>query len=167
MLNGTRTNGNMESPIKEGLKKCFSRAHYKPLAEFIGPKGTPRLKCIACTLRQQSLNFSYKKTVRHKEMVRRSIYHIGLAEQKQLYAFQDGKCAVCSIDIEYVGANTCLDHCHETNVVRGFLCSRCNVIEGMCNKLPAIAPPLSIVSYIADPPYARMIEQSCMLKKVG
>ena len=40
---------------------------------------------------------------------------------------QDGKCAICEIDLADVKQiNRHLDHCHETGRVRGWLCHGCN-----------------------------------------
>lgn len=42
---------------------------------------------------------------------------------------QGGKCAGCTKVLD-LGQNTCVDHCHETGVVRGLLCPRCNLAIG-------------------------------------
>ena len=62
-------------------------------------------------------------------------YGITGAEYDALLAAQDGKCAVCK---QPPGANVrahwggklCVDHCHETNTVRGLLCNDCNLAVG-------------------------------------
>lgn len=45
-----------------------------------------------------------------------------------LFDWQDGRCAMCG------GSNVTrrlvLDHCHYTGLVRGYLCGRCNAVEG-------------------------------------
>lgn len=50
-------------------------------------------------------------------------YGITVAELDSLYEFQDGLCGICS---RTLGKKYCIDHCHETNVVRGLLCTGCN-----------------------------------------
>jgi 5-methylcytosine-specific restriction endonuclease McrA len=46
---------------------------------------------------------------------------------------QDGKCLLCAIDLSTVVA--CLDHDHETGLIRGVLCQNCNGIEGKITNL--------------------------------
>lgn len=50
-------------------------------------------------------------------------------ENRHLLTQQDFKCAICSTAIE--GKNACLDHCHRSGVVRGWLCRTCNMGLGL------------------------------------
>lgn len=50
----------------------------------------------------------------------------GIREEKAKY--QQGKCALCDIDLKTVRA--CLDHDHKTGFIRDVLCLNCNGIEG-------------------------------------
>lgn len=54
----------------------------------------------------------------------------GLTKEKffEIMKAQNNKCAICDIKID----ESChVDHCHDTNVVRGLLCSACNTGLGM------------------------------------
>jgi hypothetical protein len=44
---------------------------------------------------------------------------------RHLHTWQNGMCAMCGRD----GDRLVLDHCHETGLARGFLCSPCNIKE--------------------------------------
>ena len=48
---------------------------------------------------------------------------------------QDNKCAICKMVIN----ESChVDHCHDTNIVRGLLCGGCNTGIGMLQDNPDI-----------------------------
>jgi len=44
-----------------------------------------------------------------------------------LHAWQQGRCAACGMDAGYLVE----DHDHDTGLVRGYLCRRCNIREGL------------------------------------
>lgn len=52
-------------------------------------------------------------------------YGITVEQRDQMIADQDGKCAICLFELT-AGCGTHVDHCHETNKVRGILCINCN-----------------------------------------
>jgi hypothetical protein len=59
------------------------------------------------------------------------IYPHGLTAS-EARALKEGKdCALCGSDRKLV-----VDHCHSTNVIRGVLCTRCNVALGMFGDSP-------------------------------
>lgn len=62
---------------------------------------------------------------RHRAYERRFMktYGITLEQRNEMIERQDGKCAICSD----VLTTPHVDHCHETNAVRGILCSVCNI----------------------------------------
>ncbi|MFD8018938.1 endonuclease VII domain-containing protein [Streptomyces lavendulae] len=52
-----------------------------------------------------------------------STYGLSADDYGQLFAAQDGKCAICR---ETRKTNLAVDHCHKTEAIRGLLCARCN-----------------------------------------
>jgi hypothetical protein len=75
------------------------------------------------------------KTVLHKDEVKLKTkkrmlkyrYKLDYEDYIQMYNDQEGKCSICG-DIKDLGGNGGLlvDHCHQTNEVRGLLCNNCN-----------------------------------------
>lgn len=55
-------------------------------------------------------------------------YGITICEYDAMFKKQHGKCAVCN---EKYGKTLHVDHCHQTNIVRGLLCQKCNMAIGL------------------------------------
>ncbi len=53
----------------------------------------------------------------------------GLTEEQHALIFeaQNGCCAICGVDATTLRRSLCVDHCHQTGIVRGLLCDNCNV----------------------------------------
>lgn len=49
---------------------------------------------------------------------------------------QDYRCLICNAHEDELNASLSLDHCHETNQVRGFLCMKCNTAIGLLQDSP-------------------------------
>ena len=54
-------------------------------------------------------------------------FGITLERFRELKESQGGRCAICRADEPGGHGTFHVDHCHETGVVRGLLCYRCNV----------------------------------------
>lgn len=58
-------------------------------------------------------------------------YGITLADYDKMFKAQDGKCKICkSEQAGRFGQHFAVDHCHETGIVRGLLCIKCNARLG-------------------------------------
>ncbi|WP_405748329.1 endonuclease VII domain-containing protein [Streptomyces canus] len=68
----------------------------------------------------------------HREWNLRSQYGISEADFLNLLEVQGGKCALCPVVFSTEGPrrNLCVDHDHDTGLVRGLLCARCNTSIG-------------------------------------
>lgn len=70
-----------------------------------------------------------RKKTRERELKRK--YNITIADEKEMYNNQNGKCAICNYKFkEYDSGSSCnnfmVDHCHTTGKIRGLLCGNCN-----------------------------------------
>ena len=58
-------------------------------------------------------------------------YGLTPEQYEAMLAAQGGGCAVCAVDVcDASGKRLHIDHDHETDRVRGLLCSRCNLVMG-------------------------------------
>ena len=81
----------------------------------------------------------------------RKQYGISMQEFNELLAHQGGGCAICYKSIEFLRRRMNIDHCHETNVVRGILCSGCNTGLGhLGDNLDGLQRALD---YLLNPPF--------------
>lgn len=66
----------------------------------------------------------------------------------QQIAKQGNTCACCNREFTWGNKQTTphVDHCHETQVVRGILCNRCNSVLGLCNDNDTLL--LSLAEYL-------------------
>ena len=84
--------------------------------------------------RAKSRLYNSKNKLRIRLAKAKKAYGIGEAEHASLRARQDGKCAVCGIELDTITPkHVHIDHCHLTKRVRGILCHKCNVGIGHFN----------------------------------
>lgn len=69
-----------------------------------------------------------KKTVALERQCAR--YGITVADYWRMFGYQQGGCAICGKKPK-VGERLRIDHCHQTEKVRGLLCGGCNSALGM------------------------------------
>ena len=70
----------------------------------------------------------YRAGVYRWVMVERK-YGLTQENYEAMESAQDGRCAICLLSLLDVRVH--IDHCHETNRVRGLLCSKCNQALGL------------------------------------
>jgi hypothetical protein len=58
-----------------------------------------------------------------------------LSKEKYVEILSIKKCQICEIDLDFSKGNSpnrgVIDHCHKTKKIRGMICYKCNIIEGM------------------------------------
>jgi hypothetical protein len=112
----------------EDLKTCTKCGVPKPLSEFYKDKQKKdglRPDCRVCNTKQCVKRAKINRTSRnwnslkHKTGISKNTYQILLDEQQ-------GKCAICGKTIGENGRNLSIDHCHNSKIIRGLLCTKCN-----------------------------------------
>lgn len=62
----------------------------------------------------------------------RQRYGITPDDYAEMMERQDGQCLICkNTPADWKGKPLCVDHCHETGIVRGLLCNPCNTGIGL------------------------------------
>jgi Recombination endonuclease VII len=111
-----------------GLKKC-TQMQYKD-ENVCAKKGrmvlNEKLICIICNIKFKRISSNHKiyckKCVPDKSWrARAQRYGIGKPQWDALIIKQNNKCVLCEKIPEVI------DHCHKTHIVRGLLCSGCNI----------------------------------------
>jgi hypothetical protein len=85
--------------------------------------------------RQRRYNARNREKVRiaqHRRYLKRN-YDMTPEDYAARLAFQDGRCAICREPM----VSPCVDHDHETGLVRGILCADCNGALGLLKDDPA------------------------------
>ena len=123
--------------IEEQRKTCSRCDVRKHFDEFQArPKHTDGKSswCQDCTRAAQITSQAQRKG---RDRHLRNTYGITLTTYESILAGQGGGCAICgsreTSRHKKTGTKHSLhvDHCHETGVVRGILCGRCNASLGM------------------------------------
>jgi len=108
-------------PMKDSTKKKISSAH----------KGKIKTEEHRDNLRDAILAKNGGKYMEKTDIDRRAKlktrYGLTKNEIEKIFYLQNGKCAICGMDEKDNKKRLAIDHCHETNKVRGLLCTRCNL----------------------------------------
>ena len=142
--------------LKQGLFRCGSCLETKPVAEF--PKDpTSRYgishNCGSC--RRAGAKSQRDLGRQHQRVMKR----FGFTPERyaKLLATQGGVCPLCDRSPQEVGKRLCIDHDHATDLVRGLLCQRCNMILGHLEQMPEFY--LRALAYMREPPYSQEIKE--------
>ena len=81
----------------------------------------------------------YRKSDKGFDARLRKAFGIGIVDYNQMLEKQNGKCAICnSTKGNEKKHRLFVDHCHETNKVRGLLCGKCNTGIGYFQNEPIL-----------------------------
>ena len=113
------------------LNICRDCGEEKPASRFVNYKSKlGEQRCIVCMERGKDLSASRAigktRTTGDRYQSHPSRKH--LEYESFSVVAKAGECEICGVTPE--GKNLCIDHCHETNKIRGALCDRCNLAIG-------------------------------------
>lgn len=108
----------------------------------------PPLMCATCGVQPRTSSMAYcrdcaniRQNIQYEIGPGRNsrflfLYGITLEDYNQMFAKQNGTCAICHTPPEH--RRLAVDHDHMTGEVRGLLCSRCNRLLGNSGDDPMI-----------------------------
>lgn len=64
-------------------------------------------------------------------------YNLSYENWLKMWESQNGECAICGESFN-APSESCVDHNHKTDKVRGLLCNKCNVAIGLLNDNPIL-----------------------------
>lgn len=122
-------------------KRMISTAHYAANREQIKVRGAARRaanpeKNRARAAAWRIANPERDRSTKRANMLARN-YHITPGEWEQMFWIQGRKCKVCRCD-EPSGYGWHVDHVHESGLIRGILCSSCNMGLGIAKDDPQL-----------------------------
>ncbi len=79
----------------------------------------------------------------HRDMHLKYSYGITRAELEEMDVAQSGLCLICKGGPNGPGSRLHVDHCHNSNKVRGLLCGKCNTAVGLLDDDPERAEALA------------------------
>jgi vacuolar-type H+-ATPase subunit I/STV1 len=121
------------SRIIEGLKTCTKCGLAKDIGEFsnLRIKGIlykqPQCKKCKNEYKQNKAKLNPTlESLRKRKQTLRSKYGIEIEQYDKMYSEQNGCCKICNKSYKLLN----IDHCHDTLLIRGLLCSNCNTMLG-------------------------------------
>ena len=121
---------------------CYRCKTWKPLADFNKERarwdGLSRA-CRQCQAEQYAKGkeryrlYRIEHKEKHQHYCRERLYGVTREIYDELYDGQGGCCAICGIHQSELDKSLSVDHDHETEEVRGLLCSQCNFVLGFAH----------------------------------
>ncbi len=109
---------------KDGLTSCCQKCraedhkvYYHENKEHVDSRNTKKYHKIKYT--------DEFKTKRYAAHIKRN-YGITISDYNDMYIEQGGRCAICGRHQTEFSRRLLVDHCHETEILRGLLCYNCN-----------------------------------------
>lgn len=137
------------------MKTCRTCGRDKEETDFpLRESGLRRQNCKKCdapnarkSSRKWKLNNPHH-AIKAAAVRRFRAYGITQEEFEKLLKSQSGKCEICSVVLIESHKNfaPCVDHDHDSGVIRGLLCKRCNV--GLGNFGESAERLLSAIKYL-------------------
>jgi Recombination endonuclease VII len=117
---------------------CSTCQDFRPVDQFTPDKvrGGCYRQCRPCRAEfMRGYNERNRESIRAK--VKAGQWGMTVEQYEEIRATQDDRCAICGVEPEPEKVLP-LDHCHQTNALRGLLCDRCNLGLGYFGDDPEL-----------------------------
>lgn len=125
-------------------KRCTKCGEYKPRLDFYPhavAKNGVSAWCRICTntasLERQKRDKRGVSLINRRAKLKKA-FGLSIEQYDKMLASQDSRCALCGSDFPGGRGRFVVDHCHETNRIRGLLCNLCNVGLGALRDSPQL-----------------------------
>lgn len=124
--------------VVPGTKPCRVCGAAKPPAEMIARKGAGNIckQCTRARLQRWQNENRERYDFRRWEHHLRKRYGISVEQYDAMLAVQDQRCAICRSPFSEAPRKLHVDHDHDSGLVRGILCYRCNTGLGVFRDCP-------------------------------
>lgn len=141
------------------MKICTVCKQNLPYEKYYNSKQTKDGKGYRCKDCEREVVKDYKKRYHEKTKEwqrhrnRKSKYGLTEEQYNQLRIEQSDECKICKTVMDFsvkpdMKTRAVVDHCHNSNKVRGLLCARCNQALGLMRDDPDILR--NAIQYITD-----------------
>lgn len=102
---------------------------------------------------QKNHRTKYPKEYKRRTAIRKLKYLYNLSEMQylQLLHTQGYACKICRTPSDKLKKKLNVDHCHETNIIRGLLCSNCNRGIGLLKD--SVSVLAAAITYLEESKY--------------
>ena len=127
--------------VKE--RRAYGRAYMRKQRE--NPEKKEEMLAKQRDWRKRNMNGD-----RNRDRQYRCRYGISLKEYNEILEDQKGTCVLCDATTAYKqkGKSLHVDHCHDSNKVRGLLCSACNTTLGRIEHMGGVSWLKRVAKYI-------------------
>jgi hypothetical protein len=108
------------------------------------PRGfSEKIRVRAC----QECKYKLRKEHDRKSALKRR-YGITISQYRALMLKANGRCEACGERPSNIPL--CVDHCHETGIIRGLLCGMCNLLAGHLEDVSYIDRVQGVRAYLIN-----------------
>lgn len=116
------------------LKECTQCHWALPISEFgLQKKGSTKLRAVCKKCRAIKNKSDWLEGSKRWNSIEKT-FGITKEQYVEMFRKQRGRCGICGVPQVELTKQFAIDHDHETGIVRGLLCSHCNIMIGQARE---------------------------------